>query len=46
MTYFEVCGCFGLVRSCGSIPEIVELPSSLKTVVLCNSRYNAIVALF
>ena len=24
MTYFEVRNCFGLVRSCGSTPEIVD----------------------
>ena len=33
MTCFDVRSCFGLVRSCGSIPGIVELPG-------CEGRLN------
>jgi hypothetical protein len=38
VTYFEVHSCFGLVRSCGSIPKIVELLRCEGQLVLSNSR--------
>ena len=36
MTYFEVRSCFGLVRSCGSIPEIARNGRTVYLQIHCN----------